>query len=145
MRALHIRGGSDMLSAASLQLVSCFTQLHALSLFGTWARGDVECQGDLWGLLPLHSTLTRLHVGDFTGVDGPGLAVVRKLTCLRALGLTVSTMRVVDAHVPDYILPLPPSLCEIDLVIGQDESGVRERLEAALQVNRAAQGLGACR
>jgi hypothetical protein len=141
LRVLHILGGNDRLSAASLQLVSCFTQLHALSLSGVSPRRDVAYHGDLWGLLPLCSTLTSLHVGDFTGVDGPGLAVVGKLTCLRALGLTLSTRRKVDANVAKYLLPLPPSLCDIDLVVGQDDSGVREQLEAALQANRAAQGL----
>jgi hypothetical protein len=146
LSALHIVGeGADAISAACLGRVSCFSQLRELSVYGDdWRKGDDARWGravtgaDLWQLLPLQSTLTYLHLGQFRSVDGPGLAVIGKLTCLRTLKL--SHIKMIDATLPKYLLPLPPKLCNIHL--RQAELCTLPELSDALQMSPG--GLPTC-
>jgi hypothetical protein len=139
LRALTIgnaRECNDSVSKACLQIVSCFMQLQVLTLPGDYdlncneAGGKVVTGADLWQLLPLQSTLPHLDRSVVNGVDGPGLAVIGKLTCLRALQLSgVSALK--PADVAKHLLPLPPNVCDVHLDQGEPWSAL-EQPSAAL-------------
>jgi hypothetical protein len=112
-------------------------------------KEDVR-DAELWrALLPISGTLTRLVLGrrevDYWGevyeehrakawgVEGPGLAVVGRLTCLRELVLC-KLHALGSPALLEYLLPLPGSLRKLELHsnmgMGPD-TAVWEGLQAA--------------
>jgi hypothetical protein len=109
----------------------------------TLSAGDLNLQDvHLWQLLPLCHTLTRLALGGTKSADtlrsvqGPGLAVVGRLTCLHELKLC--NMEVMESRcLHEYLLPLPASLRRLEL----ESDGVLPGVQASLQ---AAAGVQDC-
>jgi hypothetical protein len=89
---------------------------------------------DLWHIRPLHRTLTRLVLGGIKGSDrlgyilGHGLAVVRRLTCLKELMLrNMAVLERPGLH--EHLLPLPASLRRLEL----ESDGVLPEVVDSLQ------------
>jgi hypothetical protein len=137
-----VRGGA-VLQALQLARLS---GLRDLTLDGDALPDDRPWTGDsgvvlgdvhLWQLLPLSSTLARLVLGGTGGcfgalnnIQGPGLAVVGRLTCLQHLALR--GMAVLGSPcMHESLLPLPASLRRLELQTDAVAPGVLACLQAA--------------